>query len=46
MKMRKSILTVLIMVVALESFGQEQYGKTFEFGEYHKEWALVEKTVC
>jgi len=40
----RAILIVLFLIASSFSFAQEGYKKVYEFGDYHKDWALV-KTV-
>ncbi|MCX6256392.1 MAG: WG repeat-containing protein [Bacteroidia bacterium] len=39
--MKGSILLVTILMTALLSVGQQNYDKTFPFGKYLPDWALV-----
>lgn len=41
--MKKTNLTLLILMISLFSFGQQTYNHIEEFGNYRKNWALVEK---
>ena len=41
--MKKTTITLLFLMIAMLSFGQVLLDKTYSYGEYRKNWALVEK---
>ncbi|WP_296146528.1 WG repeat-containing protein [uncultured Flavobacterium sp.] len=42
--MKSKVLLFLFLIVSSLSFAQSGYKKVYEFGDYHKDWAMV-KTI-
>lgn len=41
--MKKTILTFLILMSVMLSYGQQPYDKVFKYGDYRQSWVLVVK---